>query len=123
MPPQLAKRAVAVRLCALIIAALACTSASAQYLFLNRSMLEVLTKQDITMLQSALEQALSSEPDGTVVTWANPGTGASGTVTPLSTTKSAGRTCRRVETFTQARNRRESGQWEFCKLGAKWALK
>lgn len=92
-------------------------------LFLNRSMVEVMSKEDLKLLQGALNEALGSAPDGSVVAWNNPATGASGTVTPLKSSTQGGRPCRAVQTFTDARGRRETGQWEFCKQGAKWQLR
>jgi surface antigen len=124
MPHTLSRLGAPARVAAVLIGLVAAAPAPAQTnLFLNRSMTEVMTKDDLRMLQGALNEALASASDGSVVTWNNPATGASGTVTPLKSSTQGGRACRVVETFTEARGRRGSGQWEFCKQGGNWQLR
>jgi len=124
MPHTLSRLGAPARAAAILIGLVTAAPAPAQTnLFLNRSMIEVMTKEDIKMAQSAVAEALGSAPDGSVVAWNNPASGASGTVTPLKSTTQGGRQCRIVETFTDASGRRERAQWELCKQGANWRLR
>lgn len=112
------------RAASVVLAVLAAAPVLAQTnLFLNRNMVSVMTKEDLRMAQSAIAEALGSTSDGSVVTWSNPASGASGTVTPLKSTTQGGRPCRIVETFTEAGGRRDRGQWELCKQGGTWRLR
>jgi surface antigen len=94
-------------------------------LFLNHSILQSLTPQDFDIMVATLNKTLDGQPDGAASSWSSPATGASGTITPLRTTKDAARTCRVVETVTRARGNEGRGQWEYCRTGdaGRWSLR
>jgi surface antigen len=78
-------------------------------------------KGDDTKLFAANFNAALELPDGHTHTWNNPKTGASGTATPLSTSKNAkGMTCRNLALSTSAGGRTGQSRFEFCKTPAGW---
>jgi len=107
----------------LLVAMLGAAPAAAQYLFLDNSVLEVMTKQDVEDFRQAIRQAVEKEPDGHTVGWSNPTSGASGTVTPVRSYQGKqGLPCRSVEVYTKAKDRDSRGTWQFCKSGTRWGL-
>jgi surface antigen len=55
-----------------------------------------LTSADIEMIQTLVRQDLTGKPNGTTLSWSNPQSENSGTVTLIDTFISRGRDCRRV---------------------------
>ena len=107
----------------LLVALLGAAPAVAQYLFLDNSVLEVMTKQDIEDFRQAVRQAVEKEPDGHTVAWSNPATGAFGTAVPVRSYQGKqGLPCRTVEIYTKAKDREGRGKWEFCKSGTRWGI-
>lgn len=93
---------------------------------------EELSRDDKEIAGRATEQALEQNPPGQSTAWANPDTGASGTVTPGpeyagERGAAAGRTCREIDLAVQPKGKSEkrgvrtacrkaNGDWEV--LGA-----
>lgn len=65
--------------------------------FLRDAPVAKMTKDDLALFQSNLRAALDQNADGSTRRWENPATGASGTLTPVSTYEQDGATCRRLE--------------------------
>ena len=103
--------------------ALAALPAAAQNSFwLNDSALSRMTREDTELFLKAAREALNS-PDGYTSTWSNSRTGASGTVTALSSSKEKGMNCRSIETFAQAGGvRGVPTTLKACRVGQQWKL-
>ncbi len=65
--------------------------------FLRDAPVAKMTKEDLALFQSSLRAALDQNADGSTRRWENPATGASGTLTPVSTFEQDGARCRRLE--------------------------
>lgn len=98
----------------------AAAPALAQKLFLKDSPVSRMNSEDTALLVRNYTQALDSLPDGHTNTWTNPKTGASGTATPLNTTKQQGMTCRLIEITNQAGGQSGRSEWTFCKTKDGW---
>jgi surface antigen len=73
-------------------------------------------KKDLSLFQSATQEALESEKDGSTVTWRNPDTGASGSMTPLKTTHTAQRECRLLRIINHGGGLSSDSRFWFCKM-------
>lgn len=74
------------------------------------------TDKDLSLLQSATRDALNDGADGATVTWRNPDTGASGSLTPLRTTHSEQHECRLMRVINHAKGLSEDSQFWFCQM-------
>ena len=74
-----------------------------------------MTKDDLALFQSNMREALEHEPDGTTRRWENPATGASGTLTPVSTYEQDGANCRRLEIVNTVQGVRGRSTFNMCK--------
>jgi surface antigen len=101
--------------------ALAAASATAQTItFMRDAPISHMNREDTAMMVRNYTQALDSLPDGHVNTWTNPKTGATGTATPLKTTKEKGTTCRLIEITNHAGGKSGRSEWTFCKTKDGW---
>ena len=101
--------------------ALGAATATAQNLgFLRDSPVSRMNSEDTAMLVRNYQQALDSLPDGYTNAWTNPKTGASGTATPLKSTKEKGTACRLLEITNQAGGQSGRSEWTFCKTKDGW---
>jgi surface antigen len=101
--------------------ALAAASATAQLItFMKDAPISRMNREDTAMMTRNYEQALDSLPDGHINTWTNAKTGASGTATPLNTTKQKGMTCRLIEITNHAGGLSGRSEWTFCKTKDGW---
>jgi len=105
--------------------ALACAALPAlaqNSLWLNNSALSRMNRADTELFLKAAREALNA-PDGHVVTWSNPGTGASGTVKVIASSKEKGMACRTVETTAFAGGiQGMPTPLKACRVGDKWRL-
>lgn len=83
--------------------------------FLKNSAIAKMTEQDLQMLRGAARNALDYTPDGQSRRWANSASGASGVVTPLSTSAEAGDLCRQLEIFNDAQGFSGRSVFTFCR--------
>jgi surface antigen len=97
-------------------ATLAASWASAMNLgFLGNSVLQRLTEADVRLLSDAIDAALVAE-EGSVRSWSNPDTGATGTVTVQRIVERAGQPCRRLRVRTSVQAISSQGVYEICRL-------
>ncbi len=108
-----------------LAAALACMAlpaAAQNSLWLNDSALSRMTREDTLLFGKTAKEAMT-HPDGYTTTWTNPRTGASGTITVLSTSKEKGMLCRTFSTFAIAGGvRGEKTMLKACRVGDQWRL-
>jgi surface antigen len=103
--------------------ALSAGGAAAQNLgFLQDSPISRMNREDTALMTRNYQQALDSLPDGHTNAWTNPKTGASGTATPLKTSKEKGMTCRLTEITNHAGGMSGRSEWNFCKTPAGWKI-
>jgi surface antigen len=74
-----------------------------------------MTKEDLALFQTNMREALEQDPDGTTRRWENPKTGASGTLTPVSTFEQNGMKCRRLEIVSDAQGLTARSTFNMCK--------
>ena len=93
-----------------------CTlSASAYNLrWLNYSPVRFFTDQDWELATEAGRKALNEAADGETVSWENTATGASGTLSPLSTSSGEAGKCRRLRISNNANGVSSGAVYEFC---------
>lgn len=91
--------------------------------FTPNEQLSLLTEEDTAMFESMLELSLDSQPDGHILTWENPVTGANGTLQIKSTDADADRYCRHVALVRYARGHTEQWSLLYCRLADNtWGL-
>jgi surface antigen len=83
--------------------------------FFNNSALGELTEQDAVLLRDALQSALKSEAAGGVFDWANPASGAKGTVRVRQAYQSQGAPCRVLEIATTAHYKTFRDTYDVCR--------
>ncbi len=83
--------------------------------FLTDSPIEKMTKEDIALLVKHSNEALSTNENGHTSGWTNPKTGASGTITPLTTFTQRGTTCRRTEYTNAAGGFKGRSEYTLCR--------
>ena len=83
--------------------------------FMRNSPLAKMTSEDLTLMRTAMREALNKGADGTSKRWDNPATGASGVVTPLKSYQREGAACRTVEIFNEAQGFSGRTRHDFCK--------
>lgn len=82
------------------------------YSFLEYDPVAHFNKEDWRIWDEAAVKSLDENPDGVTTLWENPKSGASGTITPLSTYEGdKGQRCRQVRTVDQTRAPRLKNQW------------
>lgn len=103
---------------------LACMDAgiAANTSFLNDSAMSEFKDDDVMMLQSNIDQALTL-PQGETKAWENPVTGAHGRITVLAPHSQDGRECRKLRVENHARGRSGEGDWNYCRTTeGRWEL-
>jgi len=100
--------------------ALVAGTAAAQVMFMKDAPITKMNRDDTALMTRNYQQALDSLPDGHTNAWTNPKTGASGTATPLRTTKEKGTTCRFIEITNHAGGLSGRSEWNFCKTKDGW---
>ena len=72
------------------------------------------TEQDMDYFEAARAEALEKRADGESVSWVNPKSGNSGTVTPIRTYESDGSRCRLLGIVNRAGNQSGESRFNFC---------
>jgi surface antigen len=70
--------------------------------WLEKSPVSYFTPEDKHIMRKTARDVLENGKDGTKVSWENPETGHSGSITPISNTKRADLTCRKTRFFNSA---------------------
>jgi len=110
---------------AVSVAMLAAASAGARPLDIYNSMRDTpitrFGKSDVDIMKKTLNRALESGEDGVAVSWQNPASPASGTVTPGKDPQ--GRNgCRMARVENRHGSLRNAGDFIFCKNKGEWRL-
>jgi surface antigen len=80
-------------------------------------------EEDLSLFEKAHKEALKNRADGDTVSWKNPDTGASGTITPLKTDRIGGRDCRLLRIVNSAGGRTGDSRFWYCKQpDGKWKI-
>jgi surface antigen len=91
--------------------------------FLRHSPARHFSEQDWEMANAAIGKALHEKKDGETVSWENPQTKSSGTVTPIMTETEADMTCRQLKIENRARGMSGNVIYRFCREpDGKWAV-
>jgi surface antigen len=101
----------------IIVTVLLWTSAFAvNWNFLQHNPLRFLTEEDWKLSNETFVKAFNDNPDGVTSTWHNPETGASGTVTPLSSYQNEqGEQCRKVVTEDRIKSFENEYTFHACR--------
>jgi len=75
---------------------------------------DMLTKEDAALFHDMVELALDSQPDGYVLSWENPESGANGTL-QIANTDSSDAYCREVALVRHAKGVTEQSSMQFCR--------
>lgn len=73
----------------------------------------LLTEDDAAMFHSMVELALDSQPDGYVLSWENPASGANGTL-QIASTENNEAYCREIALVRHAKGVTEQSAMQFC---------
>lgn len=85
------------------------------YLGLKDTPISEFSEEDLSLFGKAHSEALEDRADGDTVSWKNPDTGASGTITPLKTDRIDGRECRLLRIINSAGGRTGDSRFWYCK--------
>ncbi len=97
-------------------------SIAANISFLNDAAMSEFKDDDVMMLQSNIDEALTL-PEGETKAWENPVTGAHGRITVLAPHSRDGRECRKLRVENHARGRSGEGDWNYCRTTeGRWEL-
>ena len=91
-------------------------------MFAKDAPLARMTAEDLRLAREALQRALDQGRDGEEFQWQNPGTSASGTVTPLSTFEKQGLKCRGLAFSLTARGETSRTGWNVCRTPDGWKV-
>jgi surface antigen len=81
-----------------------------------------MTKDDFAAAGKVLRKALDEGRDGEPQAWSNPGTKASGTVTPAAAFEKQGLRCRPTEFSITTRGETSRSKWVVCKTPQGWKV-
>jgi surface antigen len=74
----------------------------------------LLQPDDRALLEKTTQRALASGQAGKAITWSNPKTGASGSITPQPTFPMAGKSCREFQQTINAGGKKSTGYGTAC---------
>ncbi len=83
--------------------------------FLLSEKVDLLSEQDNAMFSDMVELALDSQPDGYILSWGNPESGANGTLQIVSTDNDSEEYCRRIALVRHAKGFTEQSSMRFCR--------
>jgi surface antigen len=99
------------------------TAAAYNLRFLNYSPVRYFSEQDWKLANTAVRKALNETKDGETLSWENPETKCSGTVTPITTETRNQVTCRELKIENYAKGLSGSANYRFCREpDGKWAV-
>ncbi len=90
--------------------------------FLKSAPVYYFSNQDLKLYTAAGEKALEKTKDGVKVSWKNPSSDSFGEITPISTTRQNGRTCRTLKIFNSAKGRQETSSTTLCRYPSGWKI-
>lgn len=127
-PSRAMARAAVHSIAASVLLATVSVASAANLGFLNNSPISYMKPPDLQALNNAARTALETKQDGESLDWNNEGAGNSvaikGTVTPQSTEKNGGQTCRKIQLVAIAKGQTQTWTPTACKVGSgKWQLK
>ncbi|MDH3695025.1 MAG: RT0821/Lpp0805 family surface protein [Gammaproteobacteria bacterium] len=76
--------------------------------------IDLLTEKDAALFHDMVELALDSQPDGYVLSWENPESGANGTL-QIAGTDNSDAYCREVALVRHAKGVTEQSSMQFCR--------
>lgn len=106
----------------LLALALLPVAAGAQKNVLANAPLAEMNDVDLTIARAAVRAALEEGADGDTRKWANPGSGASGTVKPTRSFERDAMKCRSVDVTFKAGGKTGESGWIVCKVGEDWKI-
>jgi surface antigen len=108
----------------LLVLLLAATPfASAQYASLLRdSAAQRFDDEDLRLFLDNARKALNETPDNQTASWENPKTRNRGAVTVLRSFEAMGGHCKEVRVLNQAQGRKETNEFNLCRIEGKWRL-
>lgn len=83
--------------------------------FLGKSVGDSLDKADLAYAERTSQNALESAPTGKPMTWSNPDSGNSGTITPTRTYEQAGQPCREYTQTINIGGKQEQAYGRACR--------
>jgi surface antigen len=83
--------------------------------FLRDAPIAKMTKEDLALFQTNMHEALEQDADGATRRWKNPNTGASGALTPVSTSEQNGLKCRRLEIVNTVQGLTGRSTFDMCR--------
>jgi surface antigen len=81
-----------------------------------------MTDEDFRIAGGVMRKALDEGPDGRPYEWKNPGTSASGTVTPTASFEKQGMRCRGAIFTITTRGETSRSEWNLCKTPEGWKV-
>ena len=110
--------------CVLIMASVCLPSWAADRSWMRETPMGRMTKEDLSMANATRDRALDEGTKGQVYKWANPQTGASGAITPLtdSFARKESDTCRRAKFDIAAGGQKNTSTWTVCKVAEGWKV-
>ena len=110
-------------LAAALLAALAPAPAAAfNEMFAKNAPITRMTDEDFRVAGAVMRKALDEGRDGHPHEWKNPGTSASGTVTPTAAFEKAGMRCRGAIFTITTRGETSRSEWNLCKTPEGWKV-
>jgi surface antigen len=110
-----------IQVASLALAALAAawsgTTSAVSVMFRGNSALAEMSPADLDALEEAARRALNEAADGEPVTWSNPETGSTGSVTPLHAEREDAGVCRDLEIVHTVSGKHGRARLTLCKLG------
>ena len=74
-----------------------------------------MTKKDTTILTNTMDDLLNNQPDGSMSSWENPASSASGRLAVGKTHQNYGTTCRMIKMENTAKSITRIGTYQLCK--------
>jgi surface antigen len=90
--------------------------------FLAETPISRFDKDDLKLMNGAVDRALTTAEVGTPVRWANDRTSSSGEVTAQREFQHAGRPCRELKVVNRHRRLEASGVYTLCREDGQWKL-
>jgi surface antigen len=106
-----------------LLLALASGLAQAQYASLLRdAAARRFDDEDLRLFLDNARKALNETPDSQTASWENPKTRNRGAVTVLRSFEAMGGHCKEVRVLNQAQGRKETNEFNLCRIEGKWRL-
>ncbi len=82
---------------------------------LKGSPFSAFNEEDMSLFVAARDEALEKREDGSTVSWSNPDTDSSGSVTPIETRRGGGDLCRLLQFVNRVDGRTGESRFWFCR--------